>query len=313
MKRLLFYCSLCISVLGHSQSFTTNGAVLLKAQIQLGNQNQGVKIGAYAVGAAHYGDIAIEGGVSLYSGYLFKRHIQKTKGFHYGYDFLGLIGIGNNTNLLASSFYTETPLLFSDERSQQFYGFGFGFEKEFLPANLNEFDQRLGKFLLRLSNAQHSINVQFKNDFRFGKVINGQGTDYGNTGHLRISYSEYRSPFRAFHLGIGLQLFTPEADYSLTPDNTAHNSADGSKPVWHTKGKYSKLFYANLYGYGSYQEDGVYAFAKAGLNSQKLGAFVQNTLHDSFGLNPRFPWDVTASDRIFIETGASLFIPEDND
>jgi hypothetical protein len=28
---------------------------------------------------------------------------------------------------------------------------------------------------------------------------------------------------------------------------------------------------------------------------------VQNTLHDSFGLNPRFPWNVSAEDLFFIE------------
>ena len=309
----MLICMCCCTMIGYGQSFTSNGGVLIKAQIQLGNQNQGVKIGAYAVGAAHYGDVAIEGGIALYSGYLFKRHTVKTRGLHYGYDVFSLIGIGNNTNLLVSSFFADNPLLFSPEIDQKFYGLGFGFEKEFLPANLNEFDQRLGKFLLRFSNARHSINSQFKNDFKFGKVFNGQATDYGNTGHFSISYSEYQSPLRAIHIGAGLQLFTPEADYSRTPDNKVQNAADGSRPVWHTKGRYNKLFYANLYGYGSYQDDGVFAFAKAGLNSQKLGAFIQNTLHDSFGLNPRYPWDVTASDRIFIETGASLFIPEDND
>jgi len=130
MKQLLsLYVVLSIGI-GYGQSFETNGGFLLKAQIQLGNQNQGVKLGAYAIGAAHYGDAAIEGGVALYSGYLFKRHKARTNGFNFGYDVFSLVGIGKNTNLLASSFFVDTPLLFSQERDQKFYGLGFGFEKE---------------------------------------------------------------------------------------------------------------------------------------------------------------------------------------
>ncbi len=312
MKKVLIIGVFLIAMISHGQRFTTNGAVLFKAQIQLGNQNQGIKIGAYAVGAAHYGDAAIEGGVALYSGYLFKRHTAKTSGIHYGYDFFGLVGIGKNTNLLVSSFFADNPLLFSVENDQKFYGLGFGIEKEFLPADLTEFNQRVGKILVRFANANHSINTQFKNDFRFGKVFRGDGTDFGNTGQFQVSYSEFQSPLRAFHLGLGLKLFTPKADYSLTPDNTP-NSSDGRRNVWHTQGEYSRLFYANVFGFGSYQDDGVFAFAKAGVNSQKAGAYIQNTLHDSFGLNPRFPWDTAAKDKLFIETGGSLFIPEDND
>jgi len=45
-----------------------------------------------------------------------------------------------------------------------------------------------------------------------------------------------------------------------------------------------------------------------GINSHKAGAFIQNKLHDGFGLNPRFPWDVSRKDRLFIELSGSLFI-----
>ena len=116
---------------------------------------------------------------------------------------------------------------------------------------------------MRFANNDHSINVQFKNDFRFGKIFNGDGTDFGNTGMLQLSYSSIERRNRALHLGIGLKLFTPEANYSRTPNNLI-NSDDGSRNVWYTEGAHERLFYANVYAFGSMQEDDIYAFAKAG-------------------------------------------------
>ena len=292
-----------------AQSVRANAGFLIKAQITLGNQRQSFKLGAYGIGAVSYGDIALESGISLYSGYLLKKHKVKVSGFNYGYDAFLLGGIGQNRNLLASSFLEEAPLLTSIERDQQFYGFGFGIEKEFLPGELSAFNQRLGKLLLRLSNANHSINVQFKNDVRLGNVFNGEGTDYGATGKLQIGYSNIINAVEVYHVGIGVSLFTPNPDYSRTPSNTV-NSDDGSKNVWFTKEPFSKLFYANLYAFGSYQKDSFSAGIKSGINSQKLGAYIQNTLHDSFGLNPRFPWDVSAKDLLFFEINGSAFNTE---
>ena len=42
-----------------------------------------------------------------------------------------------------------------------------------------------------------------------------------------------------------------------------------------------------------------------GYNSQQLGAYIQNTLHDGIGLNPRFPWNVRAQDKIYVEVSGS--------
>ena len=289
-----------------AQVLKANAGFLIKAQIQLGNQNQGFKIGAYGTGAIHYGDVAVESGIALYSGYFFKKHTVKTAGFNYGYDAFLLAGIGNNTNLLASSFIEDGPLLAILNNEQRFYGLGFGFEKEFLPRKLSAFNQKLGKLLMRFSSGNHSINVQFKNDFRGGKVFNGEGTDFGATGMFQISYSQILNPLEIYHIGFGVSLFTPSQDYSKTPNNSI-NSDDGSKNVWHTKPPYNQLFYSNLYGFGGYQNNNFSTFIKSGVNSQKLGAYIQNTLHDGFGLNPRFPWDVAAKDLLFIEISGSIF------
>ena len=44
------------------------------------------------------------------------------------------------------------------------------------------------------------------------------------------------------------------------------------------------------------------------MNSQWIGAYIQNTLHDGFGLNPRFPWKVDEKDQLFFEiTGSVIY------
>ncbi|PQJ73361.1 hypothetical protein [Polaribacter butkevichii] len=289
----------------YSQSFKVNLGFLLKAQIQLGNQNQGIKLGAYGLGTAQFNDLSMETGVALYSGYLLKKYTVKTSGLNFGYDFFTLLGIGNNNNFLGSSFFEDGPLLATIENKQRFYGIGFGFEKEFLPKELSTFNQRLGKFLLRFSDEGSSINIQLKNDFRAGKIFYGEGTDFGKTGMLKLSYSRVVNPKEIVHVGMAVSLFTPLQDYSKTPNNLM-NSDDESKNVWYTKAPYKNLFYANLYVFGGYQNDSFSGFLKAGVNSQKLGAFVQNTLHDSFGLNPRFPWNVSEKDKLFLEFNTSI-------
>ncbi|WP_299017625.1 hypothetical protein [uncultured Polaribacter sp.] len=216
-----------------------------------------------------------------------------------------MVGVGNNLNFLASSFFDNTLLISPTNNNQRFRGLGFGFEKEFLPKKLNTFNQRLGKLLMRFSKNNNSLNIQFKNDFRGGNLFLGEGTDFGSTGALMVSYSKIINAQEIFNIGIALSLFTPKPDYSKTPNNLI-NSDDGSKNVWHTKPPYPNLFYANAFVFGNYQKNNFSSSIKAGLNSQKLGAFTQNILHDSFGLNPRFPWKTDQKDKLFIELNTGI-------
>ncbi|RCS27157.1 hypothetical protein DUT90_08615 [Polaribacter sp. WD7] len=302
---LMLLCLLFTSSL-FTQSLHVNFGFLVKAKIQLGNQNQALKVSANTLIVGQYKNVSLESGLSFFSGYLFKKHNIKTKGFHYGYDVFLLSGIGNNNNLLGSSFFEDPILLGKSKENQRFYGLGFGFEKEFLPQDVSDFNQRLGKFLIRLSQRNQSFNVQFKNDFRAGKIFNGQGTDFGATGSLTISYSNIENLLNAYYLGVGLSLFTPLQDYSKTPNNPI-NSDDGSKNVWHLQEPHTNTFYANAFVFGGFVTSHFSSALKVGVNSKKIGAYVQNKLHDSFGLNPRFPWDVAAKDKLFIEWSALTF------
>jgi len=273
--------------------------------LTIGNQDQKIDLSLLGAGTIGYGDATIESVINVSVGQLLKKHTIKESGLFYGYDFFTLAGIGKNSNLLGANLANRNPtLLFNPNGEGGFNGIGFGFQKEFLPKNLAHFNQKRGKLLLRFSNAQHSFDITFINDFKF-LLFNGDATDFGDTGALTIGYTQIVSRDNIYRAGIALELFTPKPNYSRTPENPI-NSDDGRKNVWYTEAPFDSLFITNLYAFGQYQDEHYSAFAKAGLNSQKLGAHIQNTLHDSFGLNPRFPWDVTAKDKVIIEIGGSI-------
>jgi len=312
LKNLLSICTVvCLLAYDFSvrgQRFEAQGGVLVKAEITIGSQNQWLKVGAFAFGTLNYGDVAIESGASLASYAFSKRHTVRQSDVAYGYELFALAGIGGNSNLLGSSVSDfNTALLVNAEGDGGFQGLGFGFGKDYLPGKLKPYGIRRGQIILRSSIANHNVHIVFHNDVRFGKVFNGQGTDYASTGALTIGYTQLVDAQEVFQLGVGVDLFTARPDYSRAPRNPI-NSDDGRKNVWFTLPPFVDLFYGNLYVFGHYQEEHLSFSAKAGINSHKAGAFIQNKLHDGFGLNPRFPWDVSRKDRLFIELSGSLFI-----
>ena len=289
-----------------SQQLQIDGGVLLKAEITLGNQNQWLKVGAFGFGIANYGDVSLESGLSFASYQFFKKHTKKRSGLAYSYEFFALGGIGKNTNLLGSSVSEmNTAIIFDPRKEGGFNGLGFGFGKDYLPKDLKSYGIKRGQFIMRFSNANHSVHAVFSNDFKFGNLFNGERTDYATTGSLTVGFAHIQSDYRIYQVGLGLELFTPQQDYSRSPRNSI-NSDDGRKNVWFTLPPFKDLFYANLYAFGTYQDENYVLHSKLGINSQWIGAYVQNTLHDGFGLNPRFPWNVEEKDKLFFEIAGSI-------
>ncbi len=296
----------------HAQKVNTNGGILLKAQITLGNQNQWLKLGIFGFGTLNYGDLSLESGISIASYQFLKRHTLPVAGLAYSYDFFALAGLGKNSNLLGSSVSgMNSTLIFNPKGQGGFNGLGFGVSKDVLPKTLKTYGLRRGAFMMRFSNANHNIHLAFHNDFKIG-WFKGSGTDYGVTGTLDIGFTQIQDIRTIYQLGLGLDLFTAKPDYSKSPRNPI-NSDDGRKNVWFTLPPYKHLFYTNLYTYGTFQKEEYALHAKLGINSQKAGAYIQNKLHDGLGLNPRFPWQVDTSNKPYLEIGANAFLKEIKD
>jgi len=290
--------------LSFAQETRANGGLSLKAEFVFGSQNQQFKVGAYAFGAVNIGNFGVESGADA-SLYLFvKRNGVRMTGIGYAHEFFGMVGWGKNTNLLGSTIaLLPTESVYNPKGEGGFGGFGFGVNKDFLPGNLRKFNSRRGNFLLRYSNSNYAFNLNFSNDMNAGP-LKGQGTDLGATGSLIITAVEIRR-YELRRLGVGLDVFTPEADYLQVPRNSK-NSDDGWRNVWFNSNPFEDLFHANLYVDVSFQNN-TYAWAgKVGVDSPKIGAYVQNSIHDSFGLYPRFSWPVQQKARLFYEFTANL-------
>lgn len=290
-----------------SQTLKANGAVTLGVKVVVGTQNNIIQLILSAFGSSNYNKAAIEGGGSVYVGYVTKRHTLRKKGLIHGYDIFYLMGYGNNTNLWVSSLSQQnSPLLYDFKKDNSFYGVGFGYEKQYLPKELDEFEQRIGRFLMRISKNDSSYGVSFRNDLRIGNLFYGNATDYGDTGTLKMTYSNAKNPRNIYQLGFAVELFTPQQDYTRIADNKM-NSDDGRKNVWHTKGAFKNTFYTNAYLQFKWQYNHVAYQIKQGIQSQKLGAYIQNKLHDGFGLNPRFPWDTSKKNQWFVEAESQVY------
>jgi len=307
LSGLLFLLLVLISSKkNHSQNIELHGGLLLKTNLTLGNQNQLIKFSLLSYGTLSFGDFSMESGFSLAASQLLKRHAICTKDRSILYEIFGLIGGGKNTNLLGSSVSNQNhSIIINPYGSNNFKGLGLGFEKEYFNNQLKSFNIKRGKMLFRYSHSNYSIHSVFLNDFSFGALFNGEGTDYGETGTLIIGYTNILNPTEVYQTGIGLTLFTPQANYSISPRNPI-NSDDGRKNVWFMSPPYSNHFYSNIYAFVSYQNAYYTWHSKLGMNSEKLGAFVQNKLHDGLGLNPRFPWKVDTKDLLFYEIEGAI-------
>ncbi len=310
---IFFGIFLIYSNLLNAQRLRVDGGFLIKAEITLGNQNQWLRIGAFGFGTLNYGDASLESGLSFASYQFLKRHTKKSTGLAYSYEFFALAGIGKNSNLLGSSVSKlNREIIFNPNGEGGFNGLGFGFSKDHLPKELKSYGIKNGQFLMRFSNADHSVHALFTNDFKFGTIFNGERSDYATTGALTLGVTNINDFQSVYQAGVAIELFTPQPDYSKTPRNPL-NSDDGRKNVWYMLPPFKDLFYSNLYAFGTYQDEYYTVSTSIGVNSQRLGAFVQNTLHDGFGLNPRFPWDVTKKDALYIQATGSINYTLDSD
>ena len=282
---------------------SSHGGIQLNVEVTFGTHNATSRIGLLAFGAAAESNFATELGAGVWAQTHLKRFGARTTGWSIGYDAFGLVGIGDNSNLLGSTLSESIATPIYRERSEKsFLGVGFGVIDENISGSLNKFGLKRGKLILRAANKTSSLHITFANDLR-ESILRGGATDYGQTAALAIQYNQIRRDSLT-QFGIGLDFFTPQPDYNQAPNNRL-NSSEGRKRVWNTTKPWDKLFNANLFFEFARQDDEGAISTKIGIDSPKLGAYAQNKIHDGFGLLPRYPWPVNQKDKLFFEANIS--------
>lgn len=290
---------------GFALSSQAGGGVQIKLELTLGNQDTAARISVFGFGAASKGKTAVEAGLSFWGQYQLRRYGAAHNGWAGGYEAFALVGHGRNDNLLGSVVGQLGTNGFSDpDHRGDFFGLGFGIRDDQIAGSLAKFGVRQGSVILRAASADRSLHLNFSNDFRIGPVY-GQATDFGPTSRVRLGYAKVLGR-RLDRYGLAFDIFTPQQDFKRAPSNP-ENSGDGRKRSWYTTEPWGALFHANLYVSAARSTDDSTWSAKLGTDSPRLGAYLQNRIHDGFGLYPRFPWPTAVPNRPYVElTGARL-------
>lgn len=291
---------LCVSQNGYSKS---TGGVRLNIEVTFGSHNISSRVGLLAFGTAQDSNLAAELGAGLWAQTHLRRFSAQTTGWSIGYDAFGLVGMGDNSNLLGSALSESVSTAIFQEPSQKgFFGLGFGVIDENISGSLSKFSLKRGKVMIRVASKASSIHVTFANDLRQA-IIQGGATDYGQTAAFKIQYNQIRNNSLTQY-GLGFDVFTPQPDHNNEPNNP-QNSDEGRRRVWYITKPWDQLFNANLFFEFARQDDQHSISAKIGIDSPKFGAYAQNQIHDSFGLLPRFPWPVDKKGKVYFEATAS--------
>ncbi|MEM9024765.1 MAG: hypothetical protein AAGB22_13545, partial [Bacteroidota bacterium] len=283
-----------------------DGGVMASISLNLGLQENNLDLRLSLFGVANYKSTAAEAGINLTGNLFLEKFGISESGRNAVIEGFGLFGFGDNTNLLGMKAGRYSDVIAYDPNGQGgFYGIGVGVAQHLISGTLSKFATRQGSLLLRGSNGRGSVAINIYNDPKVG-FFHGSGTDKGPTGGVVVTYSRLADDRDALDVfTFGLDVFTPEPDYSRSPRNPK-NSDHGSRVVAYTTEPYGDVFHANTYVGYQRQQDGWAGQLLLGLDNPRFGAKIQNVFHDNFALYPRFPWPTEKRSRLYLQARGTL-------
>ncbi|MDG1477498.1 MAG: hypothetical protein P8Q14_10160 [Vicingaceae bacterium] len=301
MRILFFIFLLLFASKSFSQNLygTINGAV--SVNLLFGTQLKALNVGLSIFGTTTYkSETSLEGGVNFNFSPFIQKYVIYQGNFSSSLEMFGLVGYGQNNNLLGSNVGLTKHTSFYDYtiKGGQFYGAGMSVILNKITGDLSKFQNQQGGIIIRVSENQNSVVFNINNDLS-AWFFNRAGTDKGNTARAMLSYTSIKG-FELYGIGVGLDMFTPEADYGKPPRATT-NDEDGSVAVLFNTKPYDDLYHLNLFSSFVYQnqQNNFNIDGRIGIDNYKIGAFVQNSIHDSFGMVPRFAWPVTKKGKFY--------------
>ena len=287
-----------------------NSAITFGTHFIFGSQLQSINLSLDGNLALHESAFGFKNGSSVFINGSCSYEVYRTKfgvknyGSGINYSVKGILGWGNGLNLAGSLISTTSNNFFYDQsHPTSFNGFGIGVDVNLQFGTLKKFSNKRGNFLGLFSQKQTMIHFNFSNDFKSG-FFRGKGGDMGETGSLMLKIAQLQSNYIDIY-GVGLALFTPEPDYSKNPTQQK-NSDDESAIVLPSTTPFENLYHGNIFGSFS-RTSNYYSIAlKLGVDSKKTGANIQNWLHDTFGLYPRFEWPVDEKNKLLFECATGV-------
>jgi hypothetical protein len=283
----------------------------LSLSMVFGTQDNLIDVGLSASGIIQNSTVALELNGGIGGDFFLTKYGAFTKGKSLnleGYFITGSSGNRKNVPYYSSDFIM--PSFAMNQNGLQgefptFSGGGLGVIKTIIKGGVKHLANQQWIILVRARTAANRLIItRIKNDFKVG-FLRGGGTDHGQTGSFYAGYSILDNNNCTHTIGANFDMFTPKADYGRNPTNNI-NSSDGSHPVLYTLKPFGNLFHGNLFGSYHFLSPYFAQYIGLGIDSQKLGGNVQNILHDSFGLYPRYPWDMTKRNKLFIQLKSTL-------
>jgi hypothetical protein len=276
-----------------------------------GTQDNLIDLGLSASGIIQNSTVALELHGGIGRDFFLTKYGAFTKGKSLnleGYFIIGSSGNRKNVPYYSSDFLMPSFAKYQNGPQgefQTFSGGGLGVRKTTIKGDVKHLANQQWIILVRArTSANRLIIGRIRNDFKYG-LLRGGGTDLGETGSFYVGYSLLDNNSFTHTIGANFALFTPKPDYSKNPTNNI-NSSDGSHPVLYTLKPFEDLFHGNFFGSYHFLSPFFGQYIGLGMDSQKIGGKVQNYLHDSFGLYPRYPWDMTKRNKLFIQLKSTL-------
>lgn len=294
----------------------TDGGAAVNVRLTLGNQNKSLALGIPLFGAAVGGHASVEGGVS----YTLGQHFQMFEVGSLGWGRSALSStldwqvqgaLGQHRGFLGLDSGSPTPL-FANDRRKFTAGLGLGQRYNWLPTRIKEFENVQGTLKVFFAHGDFRESILFSNDTRmyFPLLVLGGGTDLGPTASL-LGRLDIRNGRGVLSLGIAHDMFTPLPDRTRPPTNTSVRQ--GKHGTYFTQGNFQNLYHGNTYTFAEFRERHWQASVKLGVDSQRLGAAIQDFIHNNVTGSPLFPgWDPNQPARLFLElSGAGLLSTRD--
>lgn len=280
--------------------------VSLSAFFNVGTQENNISLRLNGGGVIENKSIALELNTTLGLDLFLTRYGRYLPNKTVYLETYGVIGGAKSTaSLLFNSSDLALPYMHSASRGfHTFSGGGLGVKKTLIGGELKPLSNQQAIIIARVVYPNYVYVFRMQNDFRIWPILYGSGTDQGETGNARLGI--YWKDNRVIQTaGFNVALITPVPDYSKNPDNKL-NSNNSSRAVLHSKGPFKNLYHGNFFlDYGYYSET-FRGNVSLGIDSQKLGGGLQNAFHDSFGLYPRFGWNVQQKSKLYFQIKAGV-------